>query len=216
MQFLLSSIHAKVLTGLLLAQIVAFYALSTKEYVPTMAPLEQLPLNMGSWNMVNQSKPEQEVQDLLKADDALTRVYNRSGETLSIFIAFFKSQRAGVSPHSPRVCLPGAGWTAAASSFIPVTVPGRAEPITINRYVVSRGDNRSIVFYWYQSPHRIVADEISAKLYLVLDSLRYQRSDTSLVRVIVPVSDKGEAHADEVGLEFVKTSFPIVTAHLPN
>jgi EpsI family protein len=112
--------------------------------------------------------------------------------------------------------LPGAGWIATASSFIPVQVPGQAEPITINRYVVSRGESKSVVFYWYQSPHRVVADEIAAKVYLVLDSLRYQRSDTSLVRVVVPVTESGEAQADQVGLDFVRTAFPAVKAHLPS
>lgn len=215
MQFL-SSIHAKVLTGVLAAQAVLFYALPSTEYVPTMAPLESMQQDIGGWKMTSQSKPEQEIQDLLKADDALTRVFDRGGVSLSLFVAFFRSQRAGVSPHSPRVCLPGSGWTATESSYIPVEVPGRAEPITINRYVVSRGEARSIVFYWYQSPHRVVADEIAAKVYLVLDSLRYQRSDTSLVRIVVPVTDKGEPFADQAGLEFVKAAYPIVTAHLPN
>ena len=215
MQFL-SSIHAKVLTGVLAAQALLFYALPSTEYVPTMAPLESMQQDIGGWKMTSQSKPEQEIQDLLKADDALTRVFDRGGDTLSLFVAFFRSQRAGVSPHSPRVCLPGSGWTATESSYIPVEVPGRAEPITINRYVVSRGEARSIVFYWYQSPHRVVADEIAAKVYLVLDSLRYQRSDTSLVRIVVPVTDKGEPFADQAGLEFVKAAYPIVTAHLPN
>ena len=215
MQFL-SSMHAKVLTGVLAAQALVFYVMPSTEYVPTMAPLESMPHDVGFWKMVSQSKPEQEIQDLLKADDALTRVFDRNGDSLSLFVAFFRSQRAGVSPHSPRVCLPGSGWTAAESSYIPVAVPGRADPIVINRYVVSRGEARSIVFYWYQSPHRVVADEIAAKVYLVLDSLRYQRSDTSLVRVVVPVTSKGESFADAAGLEFVKTAYPIVTAHLPN
>lgn len=212
----LSSVHAKVLTGLLVAQFVAFHALASKDYVPAMAPLESMTPRVSDWNMVSQSKPEQEIQELLKADDALTRMFERGGDSLSLFIAFFRSQRAGVSPHSPRVCLPGSGWTAAESSFIPVAVAGRAEPMTINRYVVSRGESRSIVFYWYQSPHHIVADEIAAKVYLVLDSIRYQRSDTSLVRIVVPVTQRGEAHADKIGLEFVKSVYPIVTAHLPN
>jgi EpsI family protein len=215
MQFL-SSVHAKVLTAVLAVQFAAFYLVPSKEYVPTMAPLETMPTNVADWKLITQSKPEQEVQNELKADDALTRVFDRNGDSLSLFIAFFRTQSAGVSPHSPRVCLPGSGWTPTASSFIPVAVPGRADPITINRYVVSRGEARSIVFYWYQSPHRIVADEIAAKFYLVLDSIRYQRSDTALVRVVVPAGSKGTEYADKIGLDFVKSAYPIVTAHLPN
>ena len=213
---LFSSLQAKVLTAVLAIQSVLYYALPSQEFVPTMKPLEQMDSAIGNWQMVNQSHPEQEVQDILKADDALTRVFRRGGDSLSLFIAFFKSQRAGVVPHSPRVCLPGAGWTPAGSSFVDVVVPGRAEPIKINRFVVTHGENKSIVYYWFQSPHRIVASEIESKVWLVLDSIRYQRSDTSIVRIVVPVEDRDEARADRIGIEFVQQSFPAVSAHLPS
>jgi EpsI family protein len=213
---LIPTIHAKALTGVLLIQAVIYYALPSKEYVPTMARLDTMPQESGDWRMTSQSEPEQEVKDLLKADDALTRVFRRGDDSLSLFVAFFKSQRAGVVPHSPRVCLPGSGWTPAGSSFVDVQVPGRAQPININRFMVTRGDAKSIVYYWFQSPHHLVASEIHSKLYLIMDSIRYQRSDTSIVRVVVAVDSRGEAYADQVALDFIKKTSPIVTAHLPS
>jgi EpsI family protein len=210
-----SSIQAKVLTGVLLVQAAVFYAIPSHEYVPKIAPLDTMPRQAGDWTMVSQSEPEQEVKDLLKADDALTRVFQRGEDSLSLFVAFFKSQRAGVVPHSPRVCLPGSGWTPAGSSFIDVNIPGRAEPININRFVVARGESRSIVYYWFQSPHHVVASEIHSKVYLVLDSLRYQRSDTSIVRIVVGVDRRGEEYADKIAIDFIQKASPIVTAHLP-
>jgi EpsI family protein len=212
----LTTTRAKVLSALLVAQAAVFYASPNIEYVPTMKPLEQMPSAIGNWRMTSQYHPDEETQNLLKADDALTRVFDRNGEQLTLFIAFFKTQRAGVVPHSPRVCLPGAGWTPVGNTFIRVPVPGRAEPIEMNRFVVTHGENKSIVFYWFQSPHHIVASEFSSKLYLMMDSVRYQRSDTSIVRVIVPVLQGNEAHADQVGLEFIKQAFPIVSAQLPS
>jgi EpsI family protein len=213
---LLASPHAKALTAVLLAQSALFYAMPNTEFVPSIKPLEQMDAGIGDWRMTGQYHPDQETQDILKADDALTRVFDRRGEVLTLFIAFFKSQRAGVVPHSPQVCLPGAGWTPGASGYIDVTVPGRAEPIQVNRFVVARGENKSIVYYWFQSPHHIVASEIKSKVYLVMDSIRYSRSDTSMVRIVVPVGPQGEAHADEVGREFIQKAFPVVTAHLPS
>lgn len=213
---LLSSPHAKALTAVLLVQCVVFYAMPNTEYVPAMKPLEQMNPGIGNWRLVGQYHPDQETQDILKADDALTRVFDRNGEQLTLFVAFFKSQRAGVVPHSPRVCLPGAGWTPQGNSYINVDVPGRTEPIEVNRFMVARGDNKSIVFYWFQSPHHIVASEIKSKVYLVMDSIRYRRSDTSMVRIVVPIDSRGEAYADKVGLEFIQKSFPVVSGHLPS
>jgi EpsI family protein len=210
------STHAKVLTAVLALQAVGFYAMPNTELVPAMKPLEEMGRQVGNWRLTSQYRPEQETQDILKADDALTRVFERNGESLSLFVAFFKTQRAGVVPHSPRVCLPGAGWTPIGNTYVDVDVPGRAEPININRFVVAHGENKSIVYYWFQSPHHIVASEIRSKVYLVMDSIRYQRSDTSIVRVVVPVDSRGEAYADKIGIEFVQKVFPVVSAHLPS
>ena len=68
-------------------------------------------------------------------------------------------------------------------------MPGRSEPIRSNRYVVAHGDEKSVVLYWYQSHNRVIASELAAKFWLVADSIKYHRSDSSLVRVVVPVRD---------------------------
>jgi hypothetical protein len=40
-----------------------------------------------------------------------------------------------------------------------VALPGRTEPIEVNRYIIQRGDTKSLVLYWYQSRDRAVASE---------------------------------------------------------
>ena len=53
----------------------------------------------------------------------------------------------------------------------------------------SAGADTELVLYWYQSHQRVVASEYRAKIYTVLDSIRYRRSDTALVRVVIGVSN---------------------------
>ena len=60
----------------------------------------------------------------------------------------------------------------------------------MNRYIVSHGQDRSLVMYWYQSRERVVADEFKAKFWVMADSLRFNRTDTALVRVVVPIIDQ--------------------------
>ena len=88
-------------------------------------------------------------------------------------------------------------------------------PIHINRYLVSKGDNESLVYYWYQTQGRVIADEFAAKFYLVEDSIRKHRSDTSLVRVVVGVPPGRIDLAEKAGLDFVKTVYPVVKGYLP-
>ena len=214
----LRSTQGRVLSVLLLSQVAVFYALPSTERVSLARPLQQLPATLADWNLVQEQKLETEVLDLLKADDTVSRVYQRanSDQIATLFVAFFKSQRAGVSPHSPKVCLPGAGWTPSESKDVTITVPGRPDPITVNHYIVSKENQRMVVLYWYQSRDRVVADEYSAKLYSMVDSMRYNRSDTSIVRVIVPAPAAYQDQADQVAVEFIQSVYPVVRTFLPS
>ena len=116
-------------------------------------------------------------------------------------------------PHSPKVCLPGAGWTPEAISD--VTIDTTAGAITVNRYVVSKGQQRAIVLYWYQTPRRVVAGEWSAKFWLVADALRDQRTDTSMVRVLTWVQGNADSQATTDVLGFAREVYPVLRQHLP-
>lgn len=189
-------------TAVLIAEIVALNLIPTKEYIPTPPPLGQFSTTLGSWHMVADIPVDDYIQSLLKADDTLYRRYLGPGMD-ELFVAFFKSQRAGVTPHSPKVCLPGNGWTPQTSRIISLAVPGEPRPIPVNRYVVSNGDSRKLVLYWYQNAKRVTANEYLSKFYLIYDALRYHRSDEALVRVTTDLG-VGDAQAEEHALEFIR------------
>ncbi len=96
-----------------------------------------------------------------------------------------------------------------------MAVKGQAAPIRINRYVVSHGEDKSVVLYWYQSERRVIASEFAAKFWLVMDSIRYHRSDTALVRVTVSVANNDTEGATRTGVAFVQTLFPALKQYLP-
>jgi len=213
----LKSTQARVLTVVLLAQLVGVFAFSRKEAVPVVQPLDTLPAQLGSWSMVQQGTVEKEVLDVLKADDVLSRTYADRGaqEGANLFVAFFKSQRSGQAPHSPKNCLPGSGWAPSQSDVVTIPVDGRAEPVEANRYVVSRGEDKSLVLYWYQSRDRTVASEYRAKVFLVSDAIRYNRTDTALVRVVVPVMQNDVTGANASATRFVQAFFMTLRRQLP-
>jgi EpsI family protein len=212
----LKSRSAIVLTAFLLIQGSLFYGFSRGETPPVYRPLDGFPTQVGGWSMIQQGVMEQEVKDVLRADDYVTRDYAASStKAANLFVAFFKSQRAGQTPHSPKNCLPGSGWIWTVSDAIPVNVPGRTEPIVINRYIVSKGDNRSVVLYWYQSRDRVVASEYRAAAFVAWDAIRYNRTDTSLVRVVVPIIKGQQEDATQIGVEFIQTFFGTLRQFFP-
>jgi EpsI family protein len=212
---LLKNKALRAVTVVLIIQAGLFYAASRGESAVFCPPLSAFPTVVGPWSLVQEGTIEQETRDLLKADDIFTRTYGSTEGGVNLFVAYFKTQRTGQSPHSPKNCLPGAGWQPSESSV--VTIQTSQGPISINRYLVSKGDNQSLVYYWYQSHGRVIADEFSAKFYLVADSIRQHRSDTALVRVVVGLPPRGEVdHAEKIGTDFIKTFYPVVAGYLPH
>ncbi len=213
----LKSRPSRVLTLVLAVQAILFYTLSRGEAVPLAPPLSGFPSQVGGWTLATEGLIEKEIRDVLRADDILNRVYTDADgrQSASLFVAYFKTQRTGQAPHSPKNCLPGSGWVPSESETAVIPVSGRAEPIKVNRYVVSRGSNRSVVMYWYQSRDQVIASEYAAKIRLVLDSIRYNRSDTALVRVVVPVAGDNEAAATATATRFVQTVFEPLSRQLP-
>jgi EpsI family protein len=209
--------YVGILTLVLVVQATLFYAASRGEKVPDGAPLDLFPTRLQNWQETQNYPVEQEIRDQLKADDLLNRLYQdpASGAAANLFVAYFKTQRTGQSPHSPKNCLPGSGWEPEATGFLEVAVDGQPQPIRINRFVVSHGGEKSVVLYWYQSQRRVIASEFSAKFWLVMDSIRYHRSDTALVRVTVPVLNNDQEGATRLGVAFVQIVFPVLKGYLP-
>jgi EpsI family protein len=212
----LKSRPAFLLTAFLVVQGSLFYGFSRGETPPKYTPLDGFPTQVGGWRMIQQGVMEKEVTEVLRADDYVTRDYAASPtKVANLFVAFFRTQRAGQSPHSPKNCLPGAGWVWTISDTIPVNITGRADPIEINRYIISKGEDRSVVLYWYQSRDRVVASEYRAAAFVAWDALRYNRSDTSLVRVVVPIVRGEQDAATRNGIEFIQSFYSTLRQFFP-
>ena len=209
---------AAVLTAVLALQGAAYYAIAARpELTPSVAPLESFPIALPGWVMTQRAVVEKEVADLLKASDLLNRFYtDPSGRSVLFFIAYFQTQRTGATPHSPKNCLPGSGYEPVESPGVEqIDVSGRAAPLEVNRYVVAKGDREQVVLYWYQSHNRVIASEFAAKFWLIADAVRYRRSDTALLKVVVPVEGTTRQAAVATAVSFVQAAYPAVARQLP-
>jgi EpsI family protein len=213
---ILSSKAVRILSVVLLAQAGIFYGFSRQEKVPLHKPLQDFNLNSTRWLTQQDVQLDKETLDVLQADDILSRVYRNSDTDVfaTLFVAYFQTQRTGKTPHSPKNCLPGSGWVPSESGYVDIPIAGEAKPISVNHYVVSRGDNQSIVLYWYQSHNRVVASEYSAKIFTVTDAIRYNRSDTSLVRVVIGANHGDITSADNSAIRFVQAFFEPLKSYL--
>ncbi|HWK51125.1 MAG TPA: VPLPA-CTERM-specific exosortase XrtD, partial [Steroidobacter sp.] len=80
------------------------------ETMPKRETFFGFPNQVESWTG-RRSALEQIYLDALKLDDYIVADYMRGGrELVNFYVAWYDSQRAGSSAHSPRSCLPGGGW----------------------------------------------------------------------------------------------------------
>jgi EpsI family protein len=215
----LKSKAALAVTVLLLGQAAVLYSSVKPETVPPSPPLSRLPQTLGGWEYLKDYDVDDETRDVLKADDLLLRSYGNpaTGRAGTLFVAAFRSQRNGKAPHSPKNCLPGSGWTQLSSDLYSIDV-GNPAPIVVNRYVVQLGDDRSLVMYWYQSRERVVASEYTAKFWVMADAIRLNRTDTALVRVVMPIIEADHAdpaNATQTAVSFVRAFFEPLRHVLP-
>ncbi|MGD0414443.1 MAG: exosortase C-terminal domain/associated protein EpsI [Terriglobales bacterium] len=211
------SLRFGIVAVLMLATALVLQAHSRSEYFPPRAPLSSLPRQIDGWTGTD-SVLDQQTLDILGPGDFLVRDYENASQRqpwINLYIAYFPSQKAGDTIHSPNHCLPGAGWVPTSREMVQITRPdGSSFPV--NRYVVSKAGDRQLVLYWFQAHGRAVASEYWAKYYLVSDSVRMNRSDGGLVRLMTPMfdgesPDAAQARMMKLGSQLV----PMLDRYIP-
>ncbi len=201
-------------------------SLSHGDPVLARKPFVEFPLTLADRWQGRELRLEQQILDVLKLSDYMMRVYlpqsrvsgqgqGREEQTLVwLYVGYYQNQRTGATYHSPKNCLPGAGWEFVESEHVAVPVFGGASSIIINKVLVQKGLDKQVILYWYQDRGRIIASEYWAKLYLVWDAMTRNRTDGAFVRISVPVKQSNE-QAFALGVEFLQAVFPLLTLHLP-
>lgn len=155
---------------------------------PPSEPLAQFPETIAGWTG-SDKEIDQETLDVLGSGEFISRVYTQDTQTtpISLFIAYFPTQRTGQTIHSPKHCLPGAGWVFESSKTVDL-MDASGKPHRVGEYIIADGEAKQFVIYWYQAHGRSVANEYAAKVYMVADAIRLNRTDGSLVRVMTPIA----------------------------
>jgi EpsI family protein len=190
-------------TVLLLGATLGAYALTERRPPEFLAmPLDTIDKQIAGWSMTGDEPLTQGVLGRLQLTSYVSRIYQKGGTKLGMFVAYYAQQRAGESMHSPKHCLPGSGWEIWKHGSALVPVNGRQ--IEINQYSIQNSGQRLLVFYWYQSRERILSSEYMGKILLAKDALLTGHTAGSLVRVTLP----DVPAAPEEGVAFASVLIP--------
>jgi EpsI family protein len=187
---------------------------ASADVVLPAAELSSMPVQIGDWRTVQDLRLDAPTEKTLQADGYVLRTYTRGAFPVTLFVAYYGSQRSGHTIHSPLNCLPGTGWEWIDRRRETIfALPGRE--IDVNRNLASRNREQVLVYYWYQSRGRAVASDYRNKFLLMRDALTMHRSDGALVRVTVPVDGDTQATAADA-TAFIRDVFQPLTRLLPD
>ena len=153
--------------------------------MPLPRPLSTLPTEFEG--LVGRDVPvTRDEQRVAGMSSYVSRVYAAdSSVAFSLYVGYYESQTQGKTIHSPKNCLPGAGWEPVSASEIQLPLAGGSVPV--NRYLIAKKEQRALVYYWYQGRGRVSANEYRVKWELLRDASLKHRTDEALVRIVVPV-----------------------------
>jgi EpsI family protein len=154
--------------------------------VPLAGPLAHVLADVPGYRVENQQLSAEE-RRVAGMTDYIARVFwHDSTPAFTTFVSYYDRQTQGATIHSPRNCLPGAGWEIISAGTATLNVDGAA--FVVNRNVLKNQGSTAVVYYWYQGRGRIVANEYRVKWNLLRDASIAGHTEESLVRVVVPVA----------------------------
>jgi exosortase D (VPLPA-CTERM-specific) len=186
------------------------------EIAPARTQFVDFPEQLGAWTG-SRDTLEPVFLDALQLDDYLLMNYHGAGvPPINYYIAYYRSQRSGMSVHSPRLCLPGGGWQ--IKKFEPHTLgdaDGRTWPV--NRVLIEKSGQRELVYYWFRERDRRLTNEYVVRWYLFWDALTRNRTDGALVRLVVGIPQgSDESQADSMLAKFAALSDSKLGSFVPD
>jgi EpsI family protein len=138
-------------------------------------------------------------------DEFVNRVYMRDTvQEFGLYVGYYRYQTQGKSIHSPRNCLPGAGWEPVESATLPIaSAPGTGSR-SMNKYILANNGSYAAVYYWYQGRGRVESNEYTVKYNLMRDAALFGRTEEALVRLVIPMRTREDRSAEHIKAEIAR------------
>jgi len=155
----------------------------TQRAMPLAAPLATVLPSVPGYVTQDQQIGAEE-RKVAGMTDYVARMYIRDSTiAFTTLVSYYDRQAQGQTIHSPRNCLPGAGWEILKGGTRTVDAGGVKH--VVNHYTLKNGPATAVVYYWYQGRGRVVASEYRVKWNLLRDAALLGHTEEALVRVVI-------------------------------
>lgn len=185
---------------------------SFHEIVPLKKALDEFPLSWKGWAGKVYFFDDR-ILERLRADEYIFREYTRGNNKINVYIGYYGTQREGAQIHSPKHCLPGSGWFKLFEKKRVLDI-GNTGKINFIEALYQKDADKELFIYWYKMKDVYITNDYILKLYMILNSLRYQRNDAAFIRFSTPVGNNVED--SEYLIEVAMRDFlPLLKDYLP-
>jgi len=220
---------SKIVTALLFLGLNAYvyWQLGSVEVIPPRTTFESFPDQVADWHCSQREAISDATYQALLVTDYLACNFVRDDKSASahLYIGYHEKQtrdrQSGrtSSIHPPEHCLPGSGWDVIDARVVPTDFLGDGPNGSVGeakRFVIAKGNQRALVYFWYQSRGRVIARNHEKIFYMFFDRARKGRTDGSLVRFTTPILFGDEDKAEQTFREFARATTPILGDFVPN
>ncbi len=194
---------------------VFFYSPEREEIIPDRDVFASYPQDLAQWSGQRDYLNPAHLKSLKLSDYLMINYAEQPGYPVNYYVAYYDSQQKGRSAHSPKSCMPGDGWEMSDFERTEITL-GNDFSLPVNRTVIRKGNQTSLVYYWFQQRGRLLNNEYLVKLYLLWDSITKQRTDGAMIRVTTPVfPHEGVEQADERIQKLIRESQSLLQNYVP-
>ena len=172
--------------ALLAVGVLLLFSTRSQTSVPLAGSLATVLPAWEGLRITNQTIGEEEKR-IAGMTDYMARVYWKDTveAAFTTYVGYYDRQTQGHSMHSPKNCLPGAGWEILKTDVATIASVGGS--VVVNKYLLKNGSREAIVYYWYQGRGRVVASEYAVKWNLLHDAALVGHTEEALVRIVTYV-----------------------------
>jgi len=197
---------------LFLIAIFVIRSISSEKEVFLNKSLKEIPLSFSGWQG-REEKIREKIINVLGVTDYIYRVYVKDKTAIQVYVGYYASQKEGALIHSPRHCLPAAGWDILNMKKERISISEKKE-ITVNELLMAKGLEKELVFYWFRERERIITNEYVVKFYLIFDRIFKRKSYGALIQISSAI-DKSLKETEEKTKQFIKDFYPILEEFFP-
>jgi EpsI family protein len=186
---------------------ILIYRAPTSKAVKKEVPLAEALADIQGWSLIENAPLDPKIVKALELDDYANHSYSSGSDTVSLYIGYYLTTKKVGAAHSPLVCFPGQGWVLSKAQKKSLIV--QRNNVHLMSMIVSRGEVRELVLYWFQAFDKTSPGTFLQKVYALLAKFLHAREDNAFVRVSAPIAGEDVEAAFLSGSDFIKSFYPV-------